>query len=305
MFEHDPVSDLRQRFVDNLSRGESPTKLRIDEAIDSSIAWRPHVFDETSGIAWHILAEAIESDYWVTRMKNARISRPGLRVGVVVSRDLLTDDETLVALNDLGCQVAVLHEKKRGGTSLRFFASAADTIYEDRVALSPFALEKILDRLLDRCTSAKTKNAKGVSLEVLAAVLMSQIIGFEVSSVGVSNRSQQVDVVIHNRIASGALGRSDIVIVEAKNWKSRVGVPEYAAFYRKIETRRGTCRLGFFITTDRFTRGIATESQHDSKDPYLVVTIDGSQMPKLWRELDETPELTRRLEDLVLKAAMK
>lgn len=86
---------------------------------------------------------------------------------------------------------------------------------------------------------------------------MRQVAGFEVTQVGLSSRSQQLDVVITNRNVGGPLGMSPLVVVEAKNWTQPVGTQEYALFIRKLQTRHGRAKLGYFVTTDRLLRAYA------------------------------------------------
>jgi hypothetical protein len=306
MVERDPVDDLRDEFLRALQSGAQPVQVKIDEPLGAGIPWRPHVQDVTSGAAWHIISEAIESEFWIRRIEAARSALPKLTVGVVTPESLLNNEEVVVQLNDLGVQMAIIRRTKRG-RKVVLFNSIADAIYHLRVKLTSEATERVLDRLLERCHTATTKKMKGVTLEVLTAVLLSQVKDFEVVTGNISSRSQQVDVVVHNRTTAGALGGSEIVIAEAKNWSVRVGTTEYFSVYRKIQTRSGKSRLGFFVTTDRFTRGVGLEQLRDSKGTILVVPIDKSLLPAIWRDLDDETgdSLTSRLENIVIASAMK
>ena len=302
----DPVEEFRRILLAGLRTGSRSTAVKIDANLGRKVGWRPHVFDERNNVAWHILTEKLESEFWASRMAEAKRAVPKLKLGVALPEHLVYHDDLLQQLNDLDARIAVARDFDGGGedvSRVMFSNSIADVIYEHRLRLSAGAAAGILDRLLLRCAELRTPATNGVALEVLVAVLLSQVDGFEVTSVGVSNRSQQIDVRVHNRNAAGALGRSEIVIAEAKNWSLPVGTTEYFSVYRKLETRFGRARLGFFVTTDRFTRGVETERLRDSKGDILVVPLDKISLPAIWRGITELDDITKRLEAATIEAA--
>jgi hypothetical protein len=302
----DAVEDLRKLLREQLAEGGASTILRADESIGASIPWRPHLFDEKAGVAWHILTELVDSESWIHRMQKARSERPEIMVGVALPEELLHNHEDLLQqLNDLGSRVAIISTHRLTTRSVRFSNSVADVIYENRFRLSPQVADKILRRLLKRCYEAQTNNAKGVALEVVSAVMLSQVDGFEVTHLGVSNRSQQMDVQVHNRNVGGVLGRSALVIAEAKNWSTPPGPTEYTWLFRKIETKFGLARLGYFVTTDRFTRGVEIERLRDSKGEILIVPLDKVSLPAIWEGVTEVDSITRRLEAATIDAATR
>jgi restriction endonuclease Mrr len=110
-----------------------------------------------------------------------------------------------------------------------------------------------------------------------------------------------MDIFVHNRNVGGALGGSPIVLAEAKNWVDPVGPNEYASFLRKLLSRHGRAKLGYLVTTGRFTSGVADERRRDSMADTLVVLIDGDELPKLWRDGDG---ITGGLEATTMLAAV-
>lgn len=300
----DAVENLRERLLSHLRQRDPSVSVRIDEALDASIAWRPHVIDDSSHTAWYCLSETPATDFWATRISAATNRLPELHVGVCVPENVLySDDEVLRRLVELGVQVATTDTSEQQGP-VKVSASAADVIYEQGLRLSRDAAAPILDHLLGRCIAEENKHRKGVALEVLTAVLLSQVDGFRVTARGVSNRSQQIDVYVHNRNVAGVLGGSEIVIAEAKNWTMPVGTTEYASVYRKVETRFGRSRLGFFVTTDHFTRGVNDERRRDSRSNVLIVPLDKASLPDLWRgSSSRKDDITSRLEEKTLEAA--
>lgn len=297
----DEVEAFRKLLTAELREQDEGVKLSFDHSIAASVPWRPYIFDETNAVAWHVLSEYIEPDLWIRRMEKARDIKPAIHLGVGLHEQLLHNHEDLFGkLNDLGARIAMV---PMDGDRPRFSNSVADVIYENKFRLSPPMATQILDRLLERCEQAATNKAKGVSLEVLTAVLLSQVDGFEVTSVGVSNRSQQVDVQVHNRNMGGVLGGSAMVVAEAKNWADPPGPSEYAWLLRKMTTKYGRCRLGYFVTTDRFTQGVELERARDSTGNILIVPLDKTSLPRVWRGTTEKNPITHRLEEATMHAA--
>lgn len=301
----DAVQDLRKVLIDHLLKEDAAVVLRVDESIGSSIRWRPHLLDERAGVAWHILSEFVDSDSWIRRMQKAQMERRDLVLGVALPEELLHNHEDiLLQLNELGSRVAILPAVETGPTRpVRVSNSVADVVYENGFRLTADGAERILRRLLQRCHDAQTNHAKGVALEVLTAVMLSQVNGFTVINKGVSNRSQQMDVQVHNYNVGGVLGRSALIIAEAKNWSVAPGSTEYVWLLRKVETRYGMSRLGYFVTTDRFTRGVEIERLRDSKGEILIVPLDKTSLPGIWEGISEQDSITRRLEAATIDAA--
>ena len=164
----------------------------------------------------------------------------------------------------------------------------------------------MLDRGLKRAlTKKKTTQKKdkldGVLLELVVAVLLSQVDGFEVRSIGIANRSQQMDVLVHNRNNAGTLSQSPLVLAEAKNWAASVTPTRYTLFLRKLKSRHGRAKLGYLVTTSRFTAGVLSEVCRESKQDILVVLVDGKALPLLWRS-DST--ITDAIEQITMDAAV-
>jgi hypothetical protein len=301
----DAVNDLRKVLRDHLTKDDDTKILRVDESIGASVPWRPHLLDESSGVAWHVLAEAVSSNSWITRMEKARTERPDLRIGVALPEELLhKDDELLIQLNGLNSRIALLPALDTGGAGkVRLSNSIADVIYENGFCLSQTTADKVLRHLFQRCYEAPDNNTKGVTLEIVTAVMLSQVNGFDVTHRGISNRSQQIDVRVHNRNVGGVLGGSPLIIAEAKNWNYSPGAAEYAVLHRKMSTRHGLCRLGYFVTTDRYTRGVHDEGLRDSTEDILIVPLDKQSLPSIWEGATENDSITRRLEQTTIDAA--
>jgi hypothetical protein len=80
-----------------------------------------------------------------------------------------------------------------------------------------------------------------------------------------------------------------------------VGTVEYYSLLRKIQARHGYAKMGFFVTTDRFTEGVDLEARRDSMGDTLVVTLDGETLPAIWRK---GQCITPNIEGAIIKATV-
>jgi hypothetical protein len=296
----DPIP-LLQAFLQRFLSDPKGRRVELDGIVSRNVPWRPHVLERTLLRGWYLHPVAPLSQSWAERIVLASKRKPQLRVGVAAIEELLADEKFLSVCHELNAAILPLKIKGDNFVAEEVYPSVEDYICSARLKLSGGGAQEILDKTLARALAEKTKHRKGILLELLVAVLLSQVDGFEVADIGIANRSQQMDVLVHNRNAGGALGQSAIVLAEAKNWSAPVDTPEYAAFIRKLQSRHGRARLGYLVTTSRFTAGIAAERRRDSMDQTLVVLIDGRTLPSLWRGIRS---ITAGIERLTISAAV-
>ena len=276
--------------------------VELDGVISPSVLWRPHVYQSKERVGWQLLSVAPDSSSWEKRIIRARAADAKLNIGVATTEDTLTYGEFLLACQRIGARIILLKERKNDFAFEKSFASIPDCVCERNIKLDAETARIMLDAALTRALQAKTNVEKGVSLEVLVALFLSQIDNFEVNDIGISNRTQQMDVLVHNRSVGGMLGSSPLVLAEAKNWrKKKVGTNEHALFLRKLNSRNGRAKLGFLVTTGKITAGVALEARRDSMDGTIIVFVDGVELPKIWRGTDS---ITREIERLVIEASV-
>lgn len=290
----DPIPVLQALLREYLQSRNSAEKVEIDCAISSSAPWRPHLLEKRAVRGWYIHAVAPTSDFWAKRAERALAKATKLQIGVAVLEDFLADEEFLDSCHQLNAAVIIFRATKGAFAPVEIYDSVDDLIYQRRLKLSLACAARILDRGLERALTANTKARKGILLEVLVAVLLSQVDGFEVTDVGISNRSQQMDVMVHNRNVGGTLSTSPVVLAEAKNWKEAVGTAEYANFVRKIQSRHRRAKLGYLVTTGQFTSGVLLERRRESSQETLVVLLDKRSFPNLWRGQSSITESIER-----------
>jgi hypothetical protein len=278
----DPIPFL-QKILRPFLVGSFGGAVELDGIVSRKIPWRPHLFEQKFRRGWYIHPVPPVSSSWAERIQRAKEINPKLRIGVAAVKELLGEEEFLQTCHELNAAILPLSFKNDTFAVEEVFPSVEDYICGTRLKLSPVGARDILDRGLLRALVETNKQRKGVLLELVVAAFLSQVDGFEVDNIGIANRSQQMDVLVHNRNTGGALGLSPIVLAEAKNWKEPVDTTEYVVFVRKLRSRHERAKLGYLITTGRFTAGVELERRRDSMDQTLVVLIDGKALPLLWR----------------------
>jgi hypothetical protein len=284
-----------------LVKSAGADRAEADGIISKSVQWRPHVFERPAKRAWWFHFAPPESDFWYSHASAAKTQDSKLALGVVATPEVLADDNLLAQIDELDCTLLTMQSRRDGFSIGEMYASAADFIYQRRLQLPIDLARSILDRALQRALDESNSQRKGVLLEVAAATLLSQVAGFEITQVGLSSRTQQLDVVISNRNVGGPLAMSPLVVVEAKNWTHPVGTPEYALFIRKLQSRHGRAKLGYFVTTDRFTAGVRQEMLRESTGETLAVLLDEHTFPRAWREKGT---ITENVERITVEAAV-
>lgn len=296
----DPVENLHPSLMELLLEETGDTSPSADTAIGPNVPWRPHLLEQNPLRGWYYHFEEPEGDSWVRRALAAKTASPVLKIGVAADEATLLNEGFLLQCVGLDASIAIIEPRRNKYVASSLYGSVTEYICERKVSLSRGAARQLLDKLLERAEAEQDDQRKGVLLEVVCAALMSQVDGFEPNAKGVANRTQQMDVLVHNRNSAGALSGSPVVLVEAKNWPKRKVTPtEYAAFIRKMESRHKRCRLGFIATTGSFTRNVPRDRLRDSKTDELVVLIDGKQLPRVWRGRDS---VSTSIERLVLEA---
>jgi hypothetical protein len=297
----DPVRTLQPIVCAYLTTTAGARRAEADGIIGKDVQWRPHILEYPAKRAWWFHFERPESDFWFVHASRARARDKELTLGVVAPSEVLSDDSILGQLDELGCALLTIETRRDSFGIGDFYASACDFIYQRRLQLPTTLARTVLDRALSRAVSEPNDQRKGVLLEVAAATLLSQVNGFEVTQVGLSSRSQQLDVVVTNRNVGGPLSMSPVVLVEAKNWSRPVGTSEYALFIRKLQSRHGRAKLGYFVTTDRFTAGVRQEMLRESTGETLAVLLDDETFARAWRD---TGSITENIERITVEATV-
>lgn len=298
----DAIPVLQAVVADHLQANGVSGKVELDGVISVATPWRPHIFVADTNTAWQLHSVPPDSSSWEKRIERALAINPKLKIGVAAPADAFRDVEFLMACYRLRAQLLLLKERKGGFSIESAYGSVPDLVCERRTRFDIGTAQAILDLAREHALAAKTNLEKGVTLELLIALMLSQVDNFEVADIGIANRTQQMDVLVHNRSVGGILSNSSIVLAEAKNWRNKKVTPtEHALFLRKLTSRNRRAKLGFLVTTGSFTAGLALEARRDSTNDVIVVFIDGKTLPKIWCG---PQTITQRIERLVIEASV-
>lgn len=131
----------------------------------------------------------------------------------------------------------------------------------------------------DRCRAvdeARGNVEKGRILEELIRDCFYSVGGIRVIDTNMRTETQEIDIVLENLANSSTWSNnSNLVLIECKNWNSRVGRSELDSFENKIKDRGGECRVGFFVAWNGVTEDFRQQLLRISREPYNIIVLDG------------------------------
>ena len=132
-----------------------------------------------------------------------------------------------------------------------------------------------IKQLLEDVRDAIGSEAKGKSLEALVEALFASIPSFTVIN-RVRTESEEIDLWISNHSDQRPFrDESDVILAECKNWTGKCGKNEFVQLYHKMANRGKRCSIGFLISWNGFAETITTEMLRASREPTLIVPLDG------------------------------
>jgi CheY-like chemotaxis protein len=122
---------------------------------------------------------------------------------------------------------------------------------------------------------------KGRVLEDLLELLLAQVTGFIVAA-RQRGADEEFDMLVRNEPPDPLWAKeSPYILVECKNWSSKVGPDELDRFRNKLRRRYDRTRLGFFVAANGFTGGFESSLQAAREGDVLVVPVNGDDLGAL------------------------
>lgn len=182
--------------------------------------------------------------------------------------------------------------------------NATELAREQRLAaVEASALSATLQTLWDQARRETNSGRKGRLLEDLLELLLRQIPGFIVSARR-RGIDEEFDLVIRNESTDPLWAEErQYILVECKNWTSKVGPDELDRFISKLELRYGRAKLGFFVAANGFTAGFSTNLATRRRENLLIVPIDAAALEALITSSDYDREL-KRLHQQAVEASL-
>jgi hypothetical protein len=153
--------------------------------------------------------------------------------------------------------------------------------------------------------AAKTKNEKGKRLEELLAIMISLSEDFRIITQNKKTKSEEIDLVVENLGISTFFSqlRSPLLLVECKNWFSKVGAKEVRDFSQKLQNRnRMLCSVGVLVTPSGITKDANEELLGYRGKDFLIAILDGGDLNKIVRDQMKFGEL---LKDKISEAGLR
>lgn len=147
--------------------------------------------------------------------------------------------------------------------------------------------------------NSQSSNDKGRALEELIIRFFSGIPGLSINNIRVKTETEEIDIVLLNNSGDPRYRRESVfLLVECKNWSSKIGKNELVLFKEKIENRSSRCTLGFLISWNGFAETVTKEMLRGSREEVLVVPIGGEEI----KRAIETSDFEKALTDSFDKA---
>lgn len=126
------------------------------------------------------------------------------------------------------------------------------------------------------------RNRKGPLLEETMLLLFQTLPGFIHIRPSAQNALEEIDLLIRNESSHPFWQRqSPYLLVECKNWSSRIGAPEFTRFVTKMKHRYGLCRLGFLVSVGGFADTVKLAALAGREGEHLVILLNRDDLTRL------------------------
>ena len=140
-----------------------------------------------------------------------------------------------------------------------------------------------LEALWERVVSSENKIEKGKKLEELLNLLISVDGNFDILPNKRTN-SEEIDLVIQNKGRNSFYSQlaSPIILIECKNWASKIGSKVIRDFAQKIQNRpRMLCKIGVLVTISPLTKDAKEELVGYRGKEFLIVEVSKEDISKI------------------------
>lgn len=152
-----------------------------------------------------------------------------------------------------------------------------------RSSLRHEGADDALKVLRGQLESERDSHRKGRLLEDLLELSLAQVPGFVVTS-RQRTADEEFDLVVRNESPDPFWSKEgSYLLVECKNWSSKVGPDELDRFTSKLARRYDRTRLGFFVSIGGFTTGFESTRLTKREGNVLAVPIDGEDLRAMIR----------------------
>jgi hypothetical protein len=146
-----------------------------------------------------------------------------------------------------------------------------------------------------------TNYEKGRRLENLVANIFSGIGGIDVISMNLATETQELDIVLKNKINSPFFISlsSPFIFIECKNWNTKVGTKEARIFESKLRQSTNRANIGIFVAVNGVTKGFQAHINTLKRDGVNIVLITNKDIDNLI--LDQDFEIETWFENIIAR----
>ncbi|MFD9244727.1 restriction endonuclease [Streptomyces sp. NPDC059556] len=150
-------------------------------------------------------------------------------------------------------------------------------------------------RAMNEAGSETTKK-KGDALEgLMESLLRTEDPELRVIEKNFRTAEEEIDVLVSNGLKDPFWSSqgSPLILIECKNWRSRVGVPELRVFESKMRDRGALCRIGIFVSLAGFSRPFLDRLKSFQETGGIIFALDGGDVTQLVSEKMRVSEWLR------------
>ncbi|OOG46735.1 restriction endonuclease [Rhodanobacter sp. C01] len=259
------------------------------------IRWRPALVSANGKAIAHLHFASELRSYVVDRITACILT--GISVHVVLPAAALHDTEVLEVLAKAD---ATVHIMERGFVAQHHM----DAISAARVALTPAARRAIANANWGRMRDG-TNHEKGKRFESFLALLLDQTPDLAVVERNYRGDTDEIDLVLQVvRFVDNRCWFQEgvpFLLVEAKNRVEPTSQAMVSQLIRRLQTKRGTARIGLLFTTSKFTQDAELEVIKLAQGQ-IVVALIGPKEIERWVASNDPHEY---LESLVRGAMLR
>lgn len=252
--------------------------------------WRPSAVSEDGKRLLYVGMHDEFPRFAIERLRLAK--EAGLAIAIALPIGSLFQPDIIEILVEVDSDVFVIddYRQERRFKSRHFLAAMADI----EVPLAPEIRRTIGTKIWGRIGEG-TNHEKGRRLEALLAFVFSQIRDLKVVERNYRNESEEIDLVLQVDNFSPRVWQNPgvpFVLVEAKNRADKATQQMMSALLTKLQTKRGTARIGIMVSLAGFTEDAKLQELRFSTQEICVVMIDrdGLESLLLAEDIDEELE---------------
>jgi len=239
----------------------------------STIAWTPDLVGDKKALC--ILDCGKIPAHLYRRISGSHDEKIGIHAAC--NLETLSISENLELLSNVDATIVYLSE-----IGIDAPRSLIKSLGVNDIAVAPETRRRLVDQGLARCKSATTNAEKGRRLEDLLHFMFSQVTDFKVLKCNWRTETEELDCVVQLRSKSNercwsTLG-APLLVVEAKNQKSKIGQEVVSKLKTVIDGKRGTCRIGIVVSISGFTSDAQAQILRFSMDDKTIVLLSSGDL---------------------------